>query len=230
MNPWPRRDLPALHRSLHRPRSYTGAVSLNRSSCFCFAFKGWCWCNKKIKKGGIISRQSTCLPLYSYSIKLVQSIAWAYWSESSAVERAVCKINALFFSEASRVHARVFLSENKGETIHVHCMPSLPFTVVTLLGKFSLALCHLSGSDTVSLLICFPFTRVNLPLYAGGWCHACFFRWLYCEVCPVGECTVECVFVLACLRLCVWLLSTCVVHVAQGVLNEHLYVKSWKRE
>ena len=64
------------------------------------SFSGDCWrcCDFKqiclplfcyasaIKK---ISRQSACLPLHSSTIKLVQSITWAYWLESSAVERAV---------------------------------------------------------------------------------------------------------------------------------------------
>lgn len=85
-------DHPPTILELWSSSSDSGTVSLDRSSCFCFAFKQWCWCNKT----GIISRQSTCLRLYSSSIKLVQSITWAYWSEFSAVERAVCKINALF--------------------------------------------------------------------------------------------------------------------------------------
>lgn len=95
------------------------AVALNRSACLCFAFKQWCWCNKK----GIISRQSTCLPLYSSSIKLVQSITWAYWSESSAVERAVCKINALF-SPRLAMFMLVFLSmKMRGKQGRSHLLP-----------------------------------------------------------------------------------------------------------
>lgn len=68
--------------------------ALNR--CGCFEFVVPFAIEKKEKRRGIISRQSTCLPLHSSAIKLVQSITWAYWLESSAVERVVCKINALF--------------------------------------------------------------------------------------------------------------------------------------
>ena len=123
---------------------------LHRSLC-CFSSRG----AGAIKKG-IISRQSTCLPLHSSSIKLVQSITWAYWSESSAAERAVCKINALF-SPRLAMFMLVFLffflfvfcswkwEENKGETIYFHRVSSLALTLVSHIGVFSLVLCHLSG-------------------------------------------------------------------------------------
>lgn len=148
MNLWPRRSLRRAQSDagflLFRPRPL---FPLHRSLC-CFSNRG----AGAIKKG-IISRQSTCLPLHSSSIKLVQSITWAYWSESSAAERAVCKINALF-SPRPALFMLVFLfcffslwkwEENKGETIYFHRVSSLALTSVTHIGVFSLVLCHLSG-------------------------------------------------------------------------------------
>lgn len=87
-------------------------------------------------KRGIISRQSTCLPLYSSSIKLVHSITWAYWSESSAVERPACKINALFSPRlAIFMLVLFFLCENEKKTrekpFTSTVFSSFPLTLVT---------------------------------------------------------------------------------------------------
>lgn len=118
-----------------------GMVSLNRSSYFCFAFKQQCHCN--LKKG-IISRQSSCLPLYSSSIKLVQSITWAYWLESSALEKAVCKINALFSLRLAFLVLLFLPVKMRGNQGRNHLPP--------LHSLFSVDFCDSSGQ----IQLCFP--------------------------------------------------------------------------
>lgn len=96
------------------------SVSLSRSSCFCLAFNCYCWCNKNPR---IISRQSTCLPLYSSSIKLVQSITWVYWLPCSAAERAVCKINALFSPRLALLMLVFMPVKMRGKQGRSHLLP-----------------------------------------------------------------------------------------------------------
>lgn len=133
---WFQRTLGVSAMSFGHPHPDT--VVLNRPTCSCFAFKLWCWCNKS----GIISRQSTCLPLYSTSIKLVQRITWAYWSQSSAVERASVQNQCFIFS--SPPSCLFFASENEWKTREnpfTSTVVSLPLTLVTHLGKISFVAC-----------------------------------------------------------------------------------------
>lgn len=174
-----------------------GMVSLNRSSYFCFAFKQQCHCN--LKKG-IISRQSSCLPLYSSSIKLVQSITWAYWLESSALERAVCKINALFSLRLAFLVLLFFASENERKP-REKPFTSTAFTLFCWLLWLIWTNSALFPVISSAHIVLYPLSQSHTPAWidlftvVGGRYHSCLcygssVRLCVCLVIHPGECTV----------------------------------------